>query len=146
MRTITHRAFPCHPTPYCAPPFQPSSALPFSWDSRCYSPYTSASDSARATGCSRAKRLPSRSTFLAGEEMDLPFPSPPFASLDQPDPISTHSSRRDSIGGGSISGTPAYLHHSRVRSPSRRTHKHKPTNPCPAFLVNHVSTSATGPR
>src|SRR5258707_745662 len=51
---------------------------------------------------SRAKPHPSRSTFLAGEEMDLPFPSPPFASLDQPDPFLTHSSPRASSAAGSV--------------------------------------------
>ncbi len=82
---------------------------------------------------SRAKRLPSRSTFIAEEEMDLPFPSPPFASLDQPNPFSSHSSRRDSSaagsissgdggGGGSSSGTPAHPRHPFSRSQSESSH------------------------
>jgi hypothetical protein len=36
--------------------------------------------------------------------MDLPFPSPPFASLDQPDPFATVNTHRDSSAADSIGG------------------------------------------
>ena len=81
---------------------------------------------------SRSKRLPSRSTFRAGEEIDLPLPSPPFVSLDQTDPFATHSSHRNSSAAGSVSssdiggsgGAPLYPRYSfsRSRSPSSHTH------------------------
>ncbi len=47
------------------------------------------------------KRLPSRVTFLAGEDMDLPFPSPPFASADHDDPFATRSIHRINTAGSS---------------------------------------------
>ena len=68
--------------------------------------------------------------------MDLPFPSPPLASLDQPDPFSTHSSRRDSsaassIGGGGSSGrAPAYPY-SKRHGVFLRT---RPIDLCPSFV------------
>ena len=46
------------------------------------------------------KRIPSRSTFLAGESMDLPQPTSPYAYADNDDPFSTHTSRISSSGGG----------------------------------------------
>ncbi|KAH8977910.1 hypothetical protein EDB86DRAFT_3091312 [Lactarius hatsudake] len=48
------------------------------------------------------KRLPSRSTFLAGESMDLPQSSPPFAYADTDDPFATRISRHPSGGSGSV--------------------------------------------
>lgn len=58
------------------------------------------------------KRLPSRATFLAGEDMDLPHPTPAFVYSDQ-DPFASRSSR-------TVSATPSYVHSqsSRTQSPS----------------------------
>jgi hypothetical protein len=85
---------------------------------------------------SRAKRNPSRSTFLVGEEMDLPSPSPPLATLDQPDPFTTYTTHRNSSAAGSIrsgpvgvsgGGAPVYIHPRFSRSQSEgSSHAHMP--------------------
>ncbi|KAH8981873.1 hypothetical protein EDB92DRAFT_143200 [Lactarius akahatsu] len=78
------------------------------------------------------KRLPSRSTFLAGESMDLPQSSPPFAYADTDDPFATRISRHPSGGSGSV-GTPsfpyayAYSHESDI--PHVRTASPVPSSP-----------------
>ncbi|KAI0299636.1 hypothetical protein B0F90DRAFT_1818003 [Multifurca ochricompacta] len=63
------------------------------------------------------KRLPSRATFLAGEDMDLPQPSPPFAYSDNDDPFATGSSSRyiSAVGSRASSSYPPSVH---VRSSS----------------------------
>ena len=106
---------------------------------------------------SRAKRLPSHTTFLAeetGEEMDLPFPSPPFASLDQTNPFATHSSPRNSSATGSIGsdggasggggGAPLYHRPSFSRSQSPSSHTH--ANVSLSAALPPPSTSLTPPR
>ncbi|KAH9017364.1 hypothetical protein EDB84DRAFT_693035 [Lactarius hengduanensis] len=78
------------------------------------------------------KRLPSRSTFLAGESMDLPQSSLPFAYADTDDPFATRISRHPSGGSGSVD-TPsfpyayAYSHESDI--PHVRTASPVPSSP-----------------
>ena len=86
----------------------------------------------------RAKRNPSRSTFLVGEEMDLPSPSPPLATLDQPDPFTTYNAHRNSSAAGSFrsgavgvssDNAPVYIHPRFSRSQSdgsSHAHMHLP--------------------
>jgi hypothetical protein len=83
--------------------------------------------------------------------MDLPFPSPPFASLDQPDPFATQSSHRNSSAAGSIGsdgggngGAPGYQSHlfSRSQSPSSHTR----ANVSLSAPLSPPSTSLTPPR
>ena len=84
----------------------------------------------------RAKRNPSRSTFLVGEEMDLPSPSPPLATLDQPDPFTTYNAHRNSSAAGSFrsgavgvssDNAPVYIHPRFSRSQSDgSSHAHMP--------------------
>ncbi|KAI9443570.1 hypothetical protein H4582DRAFT_1207568 [Lactarius indigo] len=80
------------------------------------------------------KRLPSRSTFLAGESMDLSPSSPPFAYADTDDPFATRISRYPSGGSGSGGGADAptfpyayaYSHESDI------PHAHAPRTASPA--------------
>lgn len=84
--------------------------------------------------------------------MDLPFPSPPFATLDQPDPFSTHSSHRNSSsvgsfgsdGGGGGGGAPVYPYHSFSRSQSPSSHTR--ANVSSSAPLPLPSTSLTPPR
>ena len=99
---------------------------------------------------SRPKRVPSRSTFLVGEEMDPPMPSPP---LDQPNPFSSLSLHRDSSAVGSISGAgsvsgapPVYPHPRFSRSQSdSSSHAHHTFLPAP-LLPPPPSSPFTPPR
>ena len=104
---------------------------------------------------SRAKRNPSRSTFLVGEEKDLPSPSPPLATLDQSDPFTTYNTHRNSSAAGSFrsgtvgvgsGGVPVYIH--RVRSPrDRRTHTcHALTRALVPTTLVSILASASTPR
>jgi hypothetical protein len=83
--------------------------------------------------------------------MDLPFPSPPFASLDQPDPFTTQSSLRNSSAAGSIGsdgggsgGAPLYLRHSFSRSQSPSSHTR--ANVSLSAPLPPPSTTLTPPR
>ncbi|KAH9057393.1 hypothetical protein EDB87DRAFT_1631701 [Lactarius vividus] len=78
------------------------------------------------------KRLPSRSTFLAGESMDLPQSSPPFSYADTDDPFATRISRYPSGGSGSGDAPSfpyayAYSHESDI--PHVRTTSSVPSSP-----------------
>lgn len=89
--------------------------------------------------------------------MDLPFPSPPFASLDQSDPFTTHSTHhRGSSTGGSIGGAggsasggvgaPVYPHPYFSRSQSDESSSHAHIMPLPAPSPPPPSSPFTPPR
>jgi hypothetical protein len=106
---------------------------------------------------SRAKRHPSRSTFLAGEEMDLPFPNPPFASLDRSDPFATYSSHRDRewvVASAAVVTVAAcqltltlifFMFAVRVRVVARSHTRTRALVPTPLVTI-HTSASAMRPR
>ena len=102
---------------------------------------------------SRSKRLPSRPTLSEEEEMDLPFPSPPFASSEQPDPFATQNSsqRNSSLAGsddGAIGGAPVYNTHSfsRSQSPSHSRAQVTFSTPVPVPSLLSQPSSLTPPR
>lgn len=114
------------------------------------------------------KRQPSRAAFLAGEEMDLPFPSPPFASAEYDDPLMSRASSRAGgrnagsgfgggggggvgsmgsvgdvgSGGGGGRGRPSYTHSTQSPSMSSNTHGGTSSSP-PRLLRARASESGS---
>jgi len=84
------------------------------------------------------KRLPSRATFLAGDDMDLPFPSPPFASADHDDSFANRSIHRINTagsGGGDVLGMSPYTQSFYARSQSSHAHAAASSSSLPPRLL-----------